>query len=130
MNIQNRNYTILSLGLLAVAVVVVGSYAYLSRPQVSADIKTSQQTEFYSLKKGWNYFTAGNQIINADSRIISINGSLISLDKARERGIVGEISLIKDDKIIARNVEMVTAGGSFAVYVEDIGQNPQIYLGE
>ncbi len=130
MNTKNRIFTIMSISFLAVAAATVGVYAYYSLPQVTADVETEPASEFISVRKGWNYFNSGNRIIDLDSRIISINKSLISLKEARERGIISEINLIKDGKILSSGVNKIPAKSDFSLYFKDIGVDPQVYLGE
>lgn len=129
MNTKNRIFTLVSIGALSLAVVAVGSYVYLTNPQVSADISESQNAGFYTAKKGWNYYTAGTSYINEESRIISINRSLISIADAKKRGIMSEISVVKDGKIVSRDVSSVQGGQDFAVLFSNISLSPEIYLG-
>jgi len=130
MNSKNRLFTAISIITLVVAVSAVGFYAYLSKPQVSADVENKQygQTDFVSVKKGWNYFYSDDYVINGDSRIISISGNLISLEDARTRGMVTKISLTKDDTIVSGDITTVPPGSNFALFFEDISLSPQVYL--
>lgn len=126
---KNRFYTGISLAVLALAVISVGSYVYFQESKISADVEEdSQEGDFISVKKGWNYFYSGNYIINSESRIISINGRLISIKEALDRGIIKKIGLTKNDTIIKDNVNVVPAGSEFALFFEDISTNPQVYL--
>jgi len=130
MNSKNRAFTLISVGVLSLAIAVVGLYVYFSNPQVMADVNEDLNTNFYTAKQGWNYYTSGGKIINQESRIISINRSLISIAEAKKRGIIGEISVIKDGKIVLRDVEVVPVGEDFAILFNDISLNPEVYLGE
>ncbi len=127
--VKNRFYTGISLAVLALAVIGVGSYVYFYESKISADVEEdSQEVDFISVKKGWNYFYSGNYIINSESRIISINGRLISIKEALARGIIKKIGLTKNGIIIKDNVSVVPAGSEFALFFEDISINPQVYL--
>lgn len=130
MNSNNRVFTLVSVGALSLAVAVIGSYVYFTNPQVTADTEESASTSFYTAKKGENYYTARGEYINEQSRIISINRSLISIAQAKNRGIISEINLIKDGKIVSRDVGMVPAGSDFAILFDDISLNPEVYLGD
>lgn len=130
MNVKNRVFTLVSIGALSLAVAIVGSYVYLTNPQVSADINESQNAGFYTAKKGWNYFTAGASYINEESRIISVNRSLISIADAKNRGIISEVSLVEDGKMVSRDVGFVSSGEDFAVLFNDISLSPEVYLGD
>lgn len=126
---KNRLYTGISLAVLTLAVISVSSYAYFYESKISADVETdSQEADFISVKKGWNYFYSGNYIINSESRIISINGRLISIKEALDRGIIKKIGLAKDGTIIKDGVDVIPAGSEFALFFEDISANPQVYL--
>jgi hypothetical protein len=130
MNPKNKLFTLISVIALALAVSVVGIYSYLSNPKVSADIEndTYRQVGFVSVKKGWNYFNSGDYILSSDSRIISINGNLISLEDARRRNMISKMSLTKDGTIISGDIATVEAKSDFALFFEDISLNPQVYL--
>lgn len=129
MSTKNRVFTLVSVGALSLAVAVVGSYVYFTNPQVSADINESQSTGFYTAKKGWNYFTAGASYISEESRIISVNRSMISVADAKNRGIINEVSLVKDGKIVSRDVDFVSSGEDFAILFNDISLKPEVHLG-
>lgn len=127
----NRSYSLASIAVLVIAIFTVSIFVYFNNgvdADTSTKYRSSEQTVFLPLKKGDNIYKVNGQIITSESRLISINGSLISLSKATERGIVDSLVVTNSGKILGEEIEAIYPGEEINVIVKDISFNPQLYL--
>jgi hypothetical protein len=112
-------YAILILGVFAIAYYFINN-AY--------SINADQGDSFYianPLKMGDNRFAAIRPV-DLSTRFIGINGSLLTIEEAKRRGIIDTIVDEKGNELNSNN--LLVANSSFIIKVQDISASPALYL--
>lgn len=127
MNQSSRN-SLIAISVLAGAIILVGSIIYKSNFTIQASSETTPATPNKSvpLKTGWNSLTNGPKTATLQSRIITINGSLISIEEAKTRGVIDSVASTKDGTILNENNKILPKEG-FEIFVKDITLSPAFY---
>jgi len=128
---KSTRYSIVALVVLFVSSAMIGSYVYFANQnQVSAstEVPTEPISSSVPLKVGWNYFTNGPKSVTLDSMIIGINGSLISIDEAKSRGILSKIVRTDDKAVLGESVSRIKPNEDFAILGVDISVAPAVFI--
>lgn len=115
----NSFYAVAFLGLLVLVVYFVAR-SYL----ISAD----QSDSFYfanPLKVGDNQFVT-TKAIDLSQRIIGINGSLITIDEAKRRGVIEGVFNENGGEFSSNS--LLVDNSSFIIKVRDISVSPALFL--
>lgn len=124
---NDRRLSFVALGVLVVAVCVVGFF-YIKNQKIDASsISSTVSTGAIPLKAGWNDFTNTGYTLTFNSRIVRINGSLLTAREAIRRGIIEKIVVSGDNKTMQDGDE-IGPGGKFSVVALNIENTPEIYL--
>lgn len=114
---KSSKYSLITLGVLAVATLVVG-VNYLVQQTVGANPETTTSSPAASyavpLKQGTNNLTNGQIPLTLDDAVIGIRGSLMTARVAQGRGIIGEIK-DSEGKVLGREVEEIGKNKSFTL---------------
>ena len=127
---RSSTNSLIALSFLFVAILTIG-FALKTLPTIQADTLSSssnQNSNFLALKAGENQFVAIHNI-TLDSELIGINGSLITLNEAKRRGIVGSVYLFEGKKVLGENLSQIKTDQQFVILINDISVSPTIYLG-
>jgi hypothetical protein len=127
---RDSKYGLIAVSVLLVSGAVFGSYSYLANRTIEAS--SNQAADFVGrgvpLKAGWNDFTNGKWSITTDSAIVGINGSLMSVSDATERGIISQITAEDGKLVLGQNAVEIAAEMKFAVNVTDTTNSPAIFI--
>lgn len=127
---KDSRYGLIALTSLFVASAAAGGFIYMSNNRISASTDQTVQTisNAIPLQAGWNYFTNGVWTITSESEIIGINGSLIPVSKAQERGIIGRITSEDGKMVLGVNTSNILANSKFIIEAKDISTSPKVYI--
>jgi len=95
---------------------------------VNYSITADKGESFYNatpLKVGDNYFTS-TKPVDLASRIIGINGSLLTIDEAKRRGVISGIFDTEGSEL--DKMDLLVRNASFIIKVEDINASPALFL--
>lgn len=90
-------------------------------------INADKGDSFYNatpLKAGDNSFIS-NKPIDLSSRIIGINGSLLTIDEAKRRGIISGVFDTEGWEL--DKMDLLVSNASFIIKVEDISASPVLF---
>ena len=110
--------------IIILAVFSIVSYFIFASYKISAD----QGDAFYisnPLKIGDNQFETIKPV-DLSSRFIGINGSLLSIEEAKRRGIISQITDQSGKELTS--ADLLVANTSFIIKVQDISASPALYL--
>ena len=110
--------------LIVLAVFAVVAYLIFYSYKINAD----QGDAFYisnPLKIGDNQFQAIKPV-DLSVRFIGINGSLLSIEEAKRRGIISQI--VDQSGKNLTSADLLVANTSFIIKVQDISASPALYL--
>ena len=124
---QSSRNSLIAISVLAGAVILVGSIVYKSNFSIQASSQISSvSSKSTPLKTGWNSLTNGPKTITFKSRVITINGSLISIEEAKLRGVIDSVANEKNGTILGDKDKVLPKEG-FAVFVKDTTLSPSFY---
>ncbi len=116
---KNARYSLIALGVLAVAASVFSIFAISSRVQISASTNVSQPVIDRSipLKVGNNVLQNGPKKITLQSKVIAVNDSLVSLGDAIQNEIVGTIKY--ENSILGESIMQIPRNVQFSLTLLD-----------
>lgn len=117
---KNARYSLIALGILAVAASVFGIFSYSSKIQISASNNVVQAVvvdRSVPLKMGENSLQNGPKKITMESRIIAVNSNLISVDEALQREIIGSVK--SGEMILGKNTNQILPNTQFSITLLD-----------
>lgn len=128
---KDSRYALIALSVLMVVSAVFGGFVYLAQNQPieasSVGIEDATNNSI-PLKAGWNYFTNGAWSITEESKIIGINGSLMSIAEATQKGIINEIVKNDGKTILGKDFSRIEPNEKFAIYATDIALLPAVFI--
>lgn len=128
---RDSKYGLIAMGTLLVAGLGFGGYAYMSSQTIEASFASRYQNLVSAgvpLKTGWNDFTNGRWSIDENSAIIGINGSLMSIKDATERGIITEVATQNGKVVLGRDASSIEPKAQFSVNVSDTTNAPAMFI--
>lgn len=117
---KNARYSLIALGVLAVAASVFGIFSYSSKVQISASNNVVQAVvvdRSVPLKMGENSLQNGPKKITMESRVIAVNSNLISVDEALQREIIGFVK--SGEMILGKNTNQILPNTQFSITLLD-----------
>lgn len=116
---KNARYSLIALGVLAVAASAFAVFALSSRVQISASTEVRQPVVDRSvpLKVGNNALKNGPKKITLNSKIIAVNSNLISVGEAIQKEIVG--SLQYGNYVLGKNTQEIPPNADFSINLID-----------
>lgn len=116
---HNSMYALVALAIFAIILYFVARSIF-----ISADKSDS----FYfsnPLKVGENVFVTSRPV-DLSQRIIGINGSLLTIEEAKRRGVIQGVFSENGNQLTENN--LLSADSSFIINVQDISASPALYL--
>jgi hypothetical protein len=116
---KNARYSLLSLGVLAVAAVFFGYFGITGKNQISASSLQTGVVVDHSipLKVGENTLQNGAWTITKDSLVIAINNNLVSIPEAQQKGVLGDVKI--DGAILNQSTGQILPNKRFTIIVLD-----------
>ncbi len=128
---KDSRYGLIALSVLLVVSAVFGGYVYLAQnqPIEASSVGVEDATDnSIPLKTGWNNFTNGAWSVTKESKIIGINGSLMSVSEATQRGIINEVAKNDGKEILGKNITKISPYDQFAIYATDTSLLPAVFI--
>lgn len=129
---KDSKYALIAIIALFAVSAVFGGYVYLAQKQpIEASSNASGPAligDPIPLKMGWNDLENGKFSITLKSKIIGINGSLMSVQSAIDKGIISQVATQDKSKVLGKQISKIEAKSDFSIYAVDIGQSPAFYV--
>ncbi|MDH4359025.1 MAG: hypothetical protein OEV37_03795 [Candidatus Berkelbacteria bacterium] len=116
---SSRN-SLIALAVLLLATASLGVAYYSVQIEASSETATPSAATVSGgtpLKAGWNTLKNGPRTIDERSEVISLNGSLLTIEEAKRRALIGEVSLVSSGKVWGENLDTVGPGEEFKINV-------------
>lgn len=129
---KDSRYGLIALSALLVTSAVFGGYVYLAqnRPvEASGNLGGDYATNnSIPLKVGWNNFTNGAWSVTKESRIVGINGSLMSISQTMQKGVVSQVAIGDGKQLLGKDISKIAPYAKFEIYATDITNSPAVFI--
>lgn len=125
MNQKSSKFSFIALGVLLMSALFIFSVIKIQSRITASSLTSDLNSSAIPFKQGDNLITV-TRSIDLSGRIIGLNGSLMTLEEAKRRGVITGVVDEKGEELGPR--DLISPGSSFIIRVKDISSSPALFF--